>query len=399
MVQNNLHLTIASGIFPPDIGGPATYTRALGQRLVKKGIKVTVVCYSDDLTPEGEEYPFHVKRISRRYILPLRYAIYLITLLRSAAGSNLIYAMGPVSDGLPAWIASKLLRKPLLIRLGGDFVWERSLEMGKTLSPLSAFYHEPQCITNRIFTAVVKTVLSGANRLIFSTNFQMGIYERDLGIIPSKNVVIENPVPHMKKDQCYKRIIREPKEIFFAGRLIRKNNLDILIRAFAGINPGHNLKLRIIGEGPQESSIKDLIGKLGLGSRISLEPKLSNSDLLNEVEGAYIVVLPALTDISPNFALECLALRVPVLLTKETGFYDNYSHKLIFFDPTNNQELQENILDMLDQDNYQRYSEVISNLKFDTSWSDVVARHLLVFSEMLVTKEENIKPHRKDLMI
>lgn len=378
--KNALKITIATGIFPPDVGGPATYTEALGWGLAKEGIKVTVVCYSDITGQRDEAYPFPVQRVSRRHILPIRYLLYLLTLLRYVGKSDLIYAMGPVSDGIPAWAVSILLRKPLVIRLGGDFVWERSLELGKTSAPLRTFYQEPQDMFNRFLITVVNMVLKRAVSIVFSTDFQKGIYERDLGIPPEKGVIVENPVPFLSDNLISPRIIRDPKEILFAGRLIRKNNLEALLHAFAGIVPGHILKLRIIGEGPQEEVLRNLIEELGLGLWVALEQKLPNRDLLREVQGAYMVVLPALTDISPNFALECLRLGVPIILTRETGFYEKYQDQVIFFDPTNPAELRDKIISMLDQARYKRYSEVIQDPKFQTSWDDVVTQHLTIFS-------------------
>ena len=377
--QNNLKIVIATGIFPPDIGGPATYTDTLARELVKGGIEVKVICYSDVPDNGGKAYPFLIRRILRRHILPFRYFLYLLALLQWASRSDLIYAMGPVSDGIPAWIASIFLRKPLVIRLGGDFVWEQSLELGKTSSPLRTFYHEPQDRFNRLLIAVVKVVLKGATRIIFSTNFQKGIYERDLRVSPEKGVVIDNPVPSLVGNLIRPRILREPREILFAGRLIRKNNLEILLHAFTGIVSEHKVKLRIIGEGPREGILKSLIEELKVSQWVTLERKLQNEALLHEVQGAYMVVLPALTDVSPNFALECLSIGVPILLTRETGFYEKYQHQIIFFDPTNPEELREKIIHLLDPTNYNQYCDVIKNIKFQTTWPDVTTRHLQLF--------------------
>jgi len=38
-----LDVLIVTGIFPPDIGGPATYVPEISSELVKRGHKVTVV--------------------------------------------------------------------------------------------------------------------------------------------------------------------------------------------------------------------------------------------------------------------------------------------------------------------------------------------------------------------
>ena len=42
-----MKIILATGIFPPDIGGPAIYTEGLALELKKLGLEVKVVTYSD----------------------------------------------------------------------------------------------------------------------------------------------------------------------------------------------------------------------------------------------------------------------------------------------------------------------------------------------------------------
>ncbi len=42
-----MKILLATGIYPPDIGGPATYVRHLAQELTKRGTEVTVVTYGE----------------------------------------------------------------------------------------------------------------------------------------------------------------------------------------------------------------------------------------------------------------------------------------------------------------------------------------------------------------
>src|SRR3989344_1308256 len=46
--KDGKNILIATGIFPPDIGGPATYTKILSEELPKLGWEVKVVTYSDE---------------------------------------------------------------------------------------------------------------------------------------------------------------------------------------------------------------------------------------------------------------------------------------------------------------------------------------------------------------
>ncbi len=41
-----MKIVLATGIYPPDIGGPATYSSALAEQLHAKGHDVTVIAYT-----------------------------------------------------------------------------------------------------------------------------------------------------------------------------------------------------------------------------------------------------------------------------------------------------------------------------------------------------------------
>ena len=66
-----MNVLMVTGIFPPDIGGPATYVPAMGSELVKRGHKITVVTLSDSLQHDDQSYPFPVLRIRRRMFKPM----------------------------------------------------------------------------------------------------------------------------------------------------------------------------------------------------------------------------------------------------------------------------------------------------------------------------------------
>ena len=48
-----MKIVLATGIYPPDIGGPATYVRNLAERLTAMGGQVTVIAYA----PKGPPPP------------------------------------------------------------------------------------------------------------------------------------------------------------------------------------------------------------------------------------------------------------------------------------------------------------------------------------------------------
>src|SRR3989338_6307476 len=100
-------IVIATPLYPPESGGPATYAKVLEEELPKLGIDVVVVKYSD---------------VRRRFFRHLRY---FLLVSKAARDADLVYALDAVSVGFPAMLAPKRRRKRFLVKVVGDFAWEQ----------------------------------------------------------------------------------------------------------------------------------------------------------------------------------------------------------------------------------------------------------------------------------
>ena len=132
-----MKIILATGIFPPDIGGPATYSERLAEELIKKKIKAEVICYSD--VKSYKDYDFSVKRISRQYSLVFRYFLYFLGLLQMAKDTDVIYAQNQTSAGLPSWLVCKILGKRLVLKIVGDGAWENYVNRRKEFDNIDVF--------------------------------------------------------------------------------------------------------------------------------------------------------------------------------------------------------------------------------------------------------------------
>ena len=57
-------ILILTGVFPPDIGGPATQLDALIKELIKNGYQVRVLTFGSS---DNVVYPYSVKRVSNHW--------------------------------------------------------------------------------------------------------------------------------------------------------------------------------------------------------------------------------------------------------------------------------------------------------------------------------------------
>jgi len=113
-----MNILIVTGIFPPDIGGPATYVPAVSAELAKRGHNITVVTLSDSLAHNDRSYPFGIVRIRRAVFKPWRFLLTVAAIVRNGRRADLIYVNGLYPEAVAA---NFLLRKPLAQKIVGDW--------------------------------------------------------------------------------------------------------------------------------------------------------------------------------------------------------------------------------------------------------------------------------------
>jgi len=363
-----MKILLATPIYPPEIGGPSQYVKNLSEMLEKRGIKSEVISYNE------------MKNIPQ----PLRFLFYFLKLLNKTRNSDIVYAFNLISCGLPACFWSKVFKKRFIIRLGGDFLWERAVESGRMKKTLREYYQEPKTIKEKFWLYVIKRILNSADKIIFTSHFQKQIYLKHFSIEERKIVVVSNPFP--ETEPIHDQQPSVSYQFLYAGRLLKLKNLNVLIEVFKKIleRTDKFLKLKIIGNGPEKQSLKKQVKDLGLKNNIIINDSLSHQEILKEIQKSYLCILPALTDITPKFVLECIKLKRPILLTQETEYYQTFKQDLIFFNPQDKKDIEEKILNLLSEKKYYDYVARIKRISTSYSWSDVVEKHISLFKEALI---------------
>src|SRR6186713_2069374 len=114
-----MRVLLTTPVFPPDLGGPATYVPSLGRYLVERGHEVEVVAFCSDPAPEG--WPFRVVTILPGS-MPVRYLKAFREVWRAAKHADVVYVNEHLA--LLHVLAAKLRRKPVMIRIMVDGAWE-----------------------------------------------------------------------------------------------------------------------------------------------------------------------------------------------------------------------------------------------------------------------------------
>ena len=109
-MQTKKRIFVATGIYPPESGGPATYAKFLEDKLPARGYKVFVL-------------PFRTVRFLPKI---LRHFAYFLLCLFYAMRADVVYALDTVSVGLPAALAAMVMRRSFMVRVPGDYAWEQA---------------------------------------------------------------------------------------------------------------------------------------------------------------------------------------------------------------------------------------------------------------------------------
>jgi glycosyltransferase involved in cell wall biosynthesis len=370
-----MNILIASGIFIPEIGGPATYISNLAKEFIKLGHKVSVIAYSDqDSYDIDSDLSYKVFRIKRKNKLSNYFRYYKrLKELSKNEDFDILYAFDHFSAGIPVSCLAKKVNKPFIIRVGGDFLWEKMVNSGKCNVPLGEYYTMKKSFIEKIYLFIYQFVFNRATKIIFNTQWQKKLYEDNFVLHNKKNIVINNFFIRNKIEN--KNLSSD--EIIFAGRFIKVKNLEKLIKAFSKIET--NKKLVLIGDGPEKAGLQDLAKNY---KNISIEQTLNAKKLAERVSKCYLFILPSLSELSPNTALEALGLAKAVILTKNNGLADELKKYFYLIDPTSIDEITEAIKFLLEDKNYQDFLQKIEQCNFTNSWADITQEHINLFEKI-----------------
>lgn len=101
-----MKLLLVAGIYPPDVGGPATFLPQFAEFCRAHGHQVRVLTLSDNHGSKGLPSPWKVIRISRHLPLPLRFVIATLLVCLHSVKNYKIFANGLHEEcGLAIWLS------------------------------------------------------------------------------------------------------------------------------------------------------------------------------------------------------------------------------------------------------------------------------------------------------
>ena len=322
-----MRILIVSNLFPPDIGGPATYVPKIAAELAARGHEIAVVGGAPPEYRPGDDAPraYPVHRISRGLPLPRRLAVALATLVRAALKTDALYVQGLAGPEMVAVAVGRLLGKPVALKIVGDNAWEYAIRKGLTTDGIDEFQHLPYGPKLRLVRALVHRYATLVTRLIVPSEYLGGVV-RGWGVAPERVVVIRNALTTQPVD-LEKRAAEQPalkRELGIEGpllvtsaRLYPWKNLDFLIDLVPKLPAG--MTLAIVGGGPDQAALEARARTTGVADRVRITGSVSHDEVQRYLRAADVFVLNTRYEGLSHVMLEAMAAGAPVVASRVGG--------------------------------------------------------------------------------
>jgi len=266
-----MRILVTVGIFPPDIGGPATFVPKIAKYFQDElNYEIEILTLSDNKNSNIND-DFSVKRIDRNLPIIYRWLKTIFTIYKLGKNKDLIFVNGL---GTEATIANIFLKKKIIRKIVGDPVWERAYSKAK----ISENFDEFQVKNYGFSISLQKKVRS------------FSIKKSDIVVTPSqhlKNFILN--LGFKNKIEIINNGVFIPEEntnvftnnqinITIVSRLVSHKNIEKIIRAISDLN-NPLIYLNIIGDGPELNQLQKISLESNNKDNIIFHGKLNRDDI------------------------------------------------------------------------------------------------------------------------
>lgn len=330
-----MRIGLFTDTYPPFINGVSTSVEMLKNALEKKNHEVYLVTVNDSSIKYDYDEENRILKIPSipiglyDYRLSRIYSIKMINLIKSW-NLDVIHSHTELGIGICARLVAKQFNIPLIHTyhtMYKDYThyvthghFDKSSK--KIVEYLTKFY----CDT----TATELIVPTNKTYRLFKENYK---FEKNIHIIPTGIEVdrfFKENVNKKKVDRLRKNLNLSKRDtvIIFVGRLAQEKNIEFLLNAEKRIINNHsNIKLLIVGDGPDKEKLEMFSRKLGIEKNVIFTGKVAWDDMPVYYQLANFFATASKTETQGLTVIEAMAAGItPVCIHDEaflTAITDN----------------------------------------------------------------------------
>lgn len=318
-----MKICITSGTYHPDVGGPPTYLGALAVDLLQRGHGIRVVTHGSFGLQRGYFYAsYPISRVPRELPTPARLAMFGLATLRAGSAADLIF----VNDyGLPPTLANLVLRKPLVMKIVGDFAWEYAVRHRLAPTGLDIDQFQRGRFGWRVerIRALQRWYARHADLVITPSHYLAGLVE-GWGVPRERLRVVCNASPPEEGSLASSESVDWPgwppedRVVVTAARLAPWKGIDVLIEAMLRTRREEpRLRLLIVGDGDDRPRLEQLAEQLAGSVRFYGETDRSRTLAL--IRRSHVVALCSAYEGLSHVLLEAMESGKSIIATAVGG--------------------------------------------------------------------------------
>ncbi len=305
-----MDILITVGIFPPDIGGPASFVPKIAKYLINKGHNVKIICLSDKehLTYKDD---INVIRINRNSPIIFRWLKTIVKIYSNSKKSDLIFVNGL---GTETTIANLFIRKKVIRKIVGDPVWERVYNKNLIDESFDDFQDNNHGLSISLQKMIRNWSINKSNLIITPSQHLKNFIDK-IGF--DKNIFVINNGVNI--EQHNKAVLENNIiQLLVVSRIVSQKNIDSIIKAVK-VMENENIILNIVGDGSEINNLKLLVKKYKLDKKINFIGKIENTKLNEYLKNADIFIQASNYEGLPHSILEAMNFEIPILSTDVGG--------------------------------------------------------------------------------
>lgn len=299
-------LLIVTGIYPPDSGGPASFSEDFALWVSNRKIKVAIITYTDDASRIDFIGQIKVTFIHRHRNLVKRYLLFIKAIFENYNPTVKIISAGAF---LETWVASLVGRFSYTVKIPGDIVWERARNAQETKLDIEAFQNSSISFKYRLFRQLYNLSINKSQTIIVPSQFLGRMVSNWLGS-SRKITLIYNSIDVNKFTLSEKN---EMFDVLTMCRLVPWKGVDELIHCCADLG----LSLGVAGEGPEEERLKELASSLG--ASVTFFGQIPKSEVSSFYARGKIFVLNSSYEGLPHVLVEAKSSGLVCIAKSKTG--------------------------------------------------------------------------------
>jgi glycosyltransferase involved in cell wall biosynthesis len=353
---DELKVGIFVELYRPHLSGVVVAVEALAEQMLKQGHRVSIFApkvphYQDNQEVSVIRLP-SFGLFGQRFALPLL-SRNLIAQVRELH-LDLIHIQGPYCTGILGIQLARKLRVPVVMTFHTHVlqylrIWTKFWNLPisiifQALALWSIHWTSHHCQLIIAPSQFIKNVLRG-----------YGITTR-IEVLPN-GVRPPDFLPEVIRARSQLGLPQSRRILLYDGRIAEEKNLPMLIEAFRQVLARRtDVFLVLVGGGPYQSRLEQMINKEGLKGQVCLTGMVSHDQVWLYLAAADIFVFPSITETQGLSVSEAMSIGLPVVVVNEGGaadLIDNDQDGLVI--PNNSRKFAQAILRLLENPGFGRF--------------------------------------------